>query len=605
MREKLCIWLAALMVLCTVNAQTAWAAPAVDDVSAYLLAASDAQSGEKVARLELELQENEIFSVVPYFTHYRNFAGKTFVVRYDGASAVCFDYAVQGGLGRNFEVPVTVGNYTITAMEPGYLEFTMNGIQIPSGKAWTGIASILKFAAKKKTCIFEMYQKNDAGIRGFTAEFAVERGTRSATLDGTYEGGGTIQAAVRNAVGEVVHTEEFSVGAKFSHSFSLPETLPSGKYDVIVTADNALSVHQPFFYDTPPAQGAASITAVAGINTNKITVYGQHSREQKAVMTLVAAAEDGTLVHIGQVQTMADGKYTTSFQMPESAPSGTYTIWVGGQDVANRQMCTVNYTKLLPNEITANVSVEENCVTVAGSISGADRSWATLSLTDRFGNNVYYNQVKTELNGSYLHSFYMPENAEPGMYTLKVGGSYVPMPVVLAFDYSYDSKAITLTADVHVSGEQILVSGSLANIEKNKVTLFVRDGEGNLVYANQTSSELGDFSFVFRLPQDAESGTYTVYVGGQYIDEPIIEIFDYTAPVYEPNTEAMTQEGQAGTGTPPTPAEPDLEETETPMEDGDVQPEQEDGKLQETPGQGTEIGSEAQPTTETIKGESK
>ena len=157
----------------------------------------------------------------------------------------------------------------------------------------------------------------------------------------------------------------------------------------------------------------------------------------------------------------------------------------------------------------------------------------------------------------------LPENMEPGKYTLEVKGksgifsrkAYVDLNVK---EGSKQKIIINLDKGIYKPGDTINYSGMILSKDTNEpiadkeIKVNIYDGNNNRVYANNTpSSEYGIVSGSFNLGTDVNSGDYKLeIIDGGTTEEKIFKVNPYTLPKYEVKIEGDKENylvGETGT----------------------------------------------------------
>lgn len=122
---------------------------------------------------------------------------------------------------------------------------------------------------------------------------------------------------------------------------------------------------------------------------------------------------------------------------------------------------TAIFAQVRSVEISAEVSVQNNAITVSGIISSGANQSITMLVTQHGVNSITgsdimsIDQNKSGENGRFEFSFIMPNRADYGIYIAKLGGSGITNPITIPFAYKpNDESAVPLKitdsgSDVH------------------------------------------------------------------------------------------------------------------------------------------------------------
>ncbi|WP_214627661.1 S-layer homology domain-containing protein [Paenibacillus agaridevorans] len=113
------------------------------------------------------------------------------------------------------------------------------------------------------------------------------------------------------------------------------------------------------------------------------------------------------------------------------------------------------------------------------------------------------------------------------------------------------AASVTVQADVDASTGDIRLSGEISSGQGKKVTIKVMNPSGDIDYVDQSvSGPEGSYSFHYMLNKE-EAGSYTVWAGGDGVEEPASTSFTYTPkspPVVISPGQGSNREGSVSIG---------------------------------------------------------
>jgi 5-hydroxyisourate hydrolase-like protein (transthyretin family) len=218
------------------------------------------------------------------------------------------------------------------------------------------------------------------------------------------------------------------------------------------------------------------------------------------------------------VDTDENGAFTTPLVVPEDAEPGDYTV-VGTDDTTDTP-AEAPLVVTPPSAITPELSVDPaevapgDCTEVSGT-GYTPSSTVTVQLTDADGNPVGEPFVaETDETGAFTTELCVPEDAEPGDYTV-VGtddttGTPAEAPLVVTEAPAIDPSITVDPAEV-VPGGTTTVTGE-GYTPDSTATVQLTDADGNPVGDPIVvdTDENGGFTTPLVVPEDAEPGDYTV-----------------------------------------------------------------------------------------------
>ncbi|MFD6142420.1 choice-of-anchor G family protein, partial [Promicromonospora sp. NPDC060271] len=355
----------------------------------------------------------------------------------------------------------------------------------------------------------------------------VPGGTTTVTGEGyTPDSTATVQLtdADGNPVGDpiVVDTDE---NGGFTTPLVVPEDAEPGDYTVVGTDDTT---------DTPAEAPLTVITGAEQCESAPELTVTPSSAPAGATVTVVGtgfpAGVDVTVQltdsegnPVGDPVTVTpdeDCSFTTDYTIPEDTEPGDYEVVAepeDGSDGAEAPL-TVEPADITPSLTVDPTEVESgDCTTVTGD-GYTPSSTVTVQLTDADGNAVGDPiVVDTDENGAFTVDLCVPEDAEPGDYTV-VGTddttgtpAEAPLTVITGAEQCESAPAITVEPSSVEAGETVTVVGTgfPAGVD---VTVQLTDAEGNPVGDPVTVTPDEDCSFTtdYTVPEGTEPGDYEV-----------------------------------------------------------------------------------------------
>ncbi|WP_460749684.1 choice-of-anchor G family protein, partial [Myceligenerans cantabricum] len=321
-----------------------------------------------------------------------------------------------------------------------------------------------------------------------------------------------------NPVGDPVVADTDDVGA-FTVDLCVPEDAEPGDYTVIGT-DDATDTPAEAPLTVTPGEIDPSVsvdpTEVAPGETTDVTGEGY---TPDSTVTVQLVDSDGNPVGdpVEGVPTDADGMFTTPLDVPEDAEPGDYTVVATDDATDTPAEAPLTVT---PGEIDPSVSVDPTEVApgettdVTGEGYTPD-STVTVQLVDSDGNPVGdpVEGVPTDADGMFTTPLDVPEDAEPGDYTVIATDDTTDTPAEAPLTVTPGEIDPTIVADpaVVAQGDTTDIIGD-GYTPDSTVTVEMLDADGNPVGEPVTvaTDETGSFVLPAAIMEDTEPAEYTI-----------------------------------------------------------------------------------------------
>ena len=152
--------------------------------------------------------------------------------------------------------------------------------------------------------------------------------------------------------------------------------------------------------------------------------------------------------YVNQIKSGADGNFSISFMLKESAVHGLYFVFVGGERVQSPASDIFSYMGEETPEpepepepepgdelITAEATNAGRYVSITGNITSGAGKNISIEVRDPVQNYAYVNQIRSGADGNFSISFMLKESAVHGLYFVFVGGEGVQSPASDIFSY--------------------------------------------------------------------------------------------------------------------------------------------------------------------------
>ena len=322
-----------------------------------------------------------------------------------------------------------------------------------------------------------------------------------------------------NPVGDPVVADTDDEGA-FTTELCTTEDTPPGDYTVVGTDDTTGT----------PAETPATILEPSAI-TPEISVEptefpagectevsGTGYTPNSTVTVQLTDAEGNPVGDPVVADTDDEGAFTTELCTTEDTPPGDYTV-VGTDDTTGTPAETPA-TILEPSAITPELVADPPAVesgeetTVTGTGYTPD-STATVQLTDPEGNPVGDPiVVDTDENGEFSTPVVVPEDAEPGEYTIVGTDDTTGTPAEAPLTVLAPGEILPMIVadpDEVLPGDETTITGT-GYTPDSTATVQLVDGDGNPVgdSVEVTTDETGAFVLDAIVQSDTPPGDYTV-----------------------------------------------------------------------------------------------
>ncbi len=226
----------------------------------------------------------------------------------------------------------------------------------------------------------------------------------------------------------------------------------------------------------------------------------------------------------------------TTYQISNLLPKSTYKFIVKAKDstgnisnASNELVISLSKAKAL----TVNIGNANDVITINGHTSLGEGSRITIKVTYSNGLIAYLNQTKSGANGAYSFTFSMESDLPSEIFTVTVTCVGIDEPVVRDFEINATGTLPDepISVNVAVRGRKMTVNGYATGAINQSMTICVKNPSNQVIYINQIQSGFnGQYAVVFRLPEDAEDGIYTVLVGSEKVSGPKMVAYYYEKP---------------------------------------------------------------------------
>ncbi|MFE7509342.1 choice-of-anchor G family protein [Promicromonospora sp. NPDC057488] len=401
---------------------------------------------------------------------------------------------------------------------------------------------------------------------------AVPGGTTTVSGEGyTPDSTVTVQLtdADGNPVGEPVTVDTDENGA-FTTDLTVPDDAEPGDYTVVGTDDTTGTPAEAALTVAPAAEIDPTLTAdPAEVEPGgTVTVDGAGYTPDSTATVQLTDADGNPVGDPVTVDTDENGAFTTDLTIPDDAEPGDHTVVATDDTTGTTAEAALAVAE--PPAIDPTLSVEPAEVAPGGStaVSGTGYtpdSTATVQLTDADGNPVGDPvTVDTDENGAFSTLLPVPEDAEPGDYTViatdDTSGDTAQATLAVSAGAPSVNPAVTVNPAEVAPGGTVTVDGA-GYTPDSTATIQLTDADGNPVGDPVTvdTDENGAFTAELPVPDDAEPGDYTVVVTddttGTPAEAPLavapVEVCTDPALTVDPSTvEAGGEVTVIGTGFP-------------------------------------------------------
>lgn len=354
-------------------------------------------------------------------------------------------------------------------------------------------------------------------------------------LDGA-AAGETIQAVLETATGKELWTGTVETEADGAFSGEIAVTLDEGDALVLrLTAEGAEPSSTLFVVPGSGQPELAEITEVTitpDVAAQRFTITGKTAPAGVRELTMMLT-RSGSIIHIDQFTTEADGSFTLTFGADMQA-GDTFVLQLNGALIQQpfEQSVTIAAEDLVFTEVQAAGDSASGMVTYSGRLAGAAAGTEVqVRLTTATGKELWSGAVQTDETGAFRGEIAVEldegdalvlcltaENAEPSNTLFVVPGGTQPEPVEIT--------ELTITPDV--DAQRFTVTGKTEPAGVRDLTMLVTKA-GSVVHADQfTTREDGSFTMSFAA--DMQDGDIFIFqIGGAQIATPVrrtVEIKD-------------------------------------------------------------------------------
>ncbi|MFI8526211.1 choice-of-anchor G family protein [Promicromonospora sukumoe] len=337
-----------------------------------------------------------------------------------------------------------------------------------------------------------------------------------------------------NPVGEpvVVDTDE---NGDFTTDLTVPDDAEPGDYTVVATDDTTgTSAEETLTVVAAPIEPTLTVDPTEVVPGDSTTVTGEGYTPDSTVTVQLTDADGNPVGEPVVVDTDENGDFTADLTVPEDAEPGDYTV-VATDDTTGtsaEETLTVVAAPITPELTLAPTEVAPGGSTAVSGTGFTPDSTVTVQLTDADGDPVGEPvTVDTDENGAFSTLLAVPEDAEPGDYTVAATddttGTSVEAALAVSDEAPTVNPAVTVDPSEVEPGGTVTVSGA-GYTPDSTATVQLTDADGNPVGEPVTvqTDENGALTTDLVVPEDAEPGDYTVVVtdvtSGEAAEAPLV-----------------------------------------------------------------------------------
>jgi len=243
---------------------------------------------------------------------------------------------------------------------------------------------------------------------------------------------------------------------------------------------------------------------------NTITFTGE--AEPNKNLEIIIKNPNRTIIHTEDVMVDATGNVNYRFATDTGFVNGTYIIIVNQGDSSYASLFGIGGPPSQQLIITMNELNFKTTSAAIVNIVGPALNNVQILVTDQSGNEKISTSVTVDLTG-HGHKVLDLSNLSSGVYTAIALKGNLQDTTKFSVGLSTGSGPITLssTKEVYVAGERVLVIGKTG--VNSILTISLNDPQDNVIRTQDIFSDsTGQFTHTFRIPVDAETGTWEVEV---------------------------------------------------------------------------------------------
>jgi len=243
---------------------------------------------------------------------------------------------------------------------------------------------------------------------------------------------------------------------------------------------------------------------------NTITFTGE--AEPNKNLEIIIKNPNRTIIHTEDVMVDATGNVNYRFATDTGFVNGTYIIIVNQGDSSYASLFGIGGPPSQQLIVTMNELNFKTTSAAIVNIVGPALNNVQILVTDQSGNEKISTSVTVDLTG-HGHKVLDLSNLSSGVYTAIALKGNLQDTTKFSVGLSTGSGPITLssTKEVYVAGERVLVIGKTG--VNSILTISLNDPQDNVIRTQDIFSDsTGQFTHTFRIPVDAETGTWEIEV---------------------------------------------------------------------------------------------
>ena len=241
-----------------------------------------------------------------------------------------------------------------------------------------------------------------------------------------------------------------------------------------------------------------------------ITFTGE--AEPNKNLEIIIKNQNRTIIHTDDIMVDATGNINYKFHTDTGFITGTYIIMINQGDSSYASLFGVGGPPSQQLIITMNELNFKTTSAAIVNVVGPALNNVQILVTDQAGNEKISTSVTVDLTG-HGHKVLDLSSLSSGVYTAIALKGNLQDTTKFSVGLSTGSGPITLssTKEVYVAGERVLVIGKTG--VNAILTISLNDPQDNVIRTLDIFSDsTGQFTHTFRIPVDAETGTWKVEV---------------------------------------------------------------------------------------------
>jgi len=403
----------------------------------------------------------------------------------------------------------TVTTFTTTADKTGHYSYTTTvPIDTPFGE-YTVVVSDGKNKVSKAHNIVTTHQ-----IILSTSQQEVDPG-KTIVINGTSISNQPITLRIKDPTGNQIFTKDVNVTSDGKLAVAYPVDVGAVKGTYIITASQGIDEVIVYFGvgEPPVPQLTLSMDKLNYQNSEKpiINVSGPPT----STLNLVIVDPSGKQKFSDTVLLGPDGFVAYSFNVT-SYTTGIYSAVItrGNDKVAadfaiglptgcgTITMKTVKDTYLLGDNIITLGKSNPNCI-------------IRVTLSDPNGAIVKSEETFSDKTGIFSSiDFRIPSDGTPGTWKLEAssGVNHTSLTITVKSGHEGISVKLDKVPPIYIRGDIVTISGTGAGNDANVIINVLGTNSTQLVSLNISSTNIGDFSTIWKIPLSFSPGSYTIQV---------------------------------------------------------------------------------------------